>query len=292
MKNFIIAARPKTLPASVLPPLLSYIYFYSFSGSHEWFYLFLCIAGSLAIQMATNFFNDVIDFEKGADKKRVGPTRVSASGLENIERVKLWAKLMIAITLMCGIPIVLRGGIFFLILGLFSLYLTYGYTGGRISLAYHGLGELFVFIFFGLFSVLGSYYLYAEKFSYADTPELLSLAAIFGFLTMALIMVNNLRDRETDAEVNKRTLATRMSEKNYRYLSIVVVFLPYSLLLYFLEYRLIYLMLLGLPPAIQLTNVLLNRKGADLNEGLKFAGLHLIFFSLFLSVVFIYGHSV
>jgi 1,4-dihydroxy-2-naphthoate polyprenyltransferase len=292
VKNFLIAARLKTLPASVIPPLLSYIYFYSTRQHHEWLYLILCLVGSLSIQLATNFFNDVIDFEKGADKKRVGPTRVSAAGLVNIEKVKLWAKIMIVITIICGVPIIIRGGIYFLILGIFSLYLTYGYTGGRISLAYHGMGELFVFVFFGLFATVGSYYLYAETLSTADKPELYALGSIFGLLTTALIMVNNLRDREFDAEVKKRTLATRMPEKFYRYLSVSVVFLPYALLGFFLEYRFIFIMLLSLPPAIQLSNILLHYKGANLNDGLKFAGLHLLFYSLFLSFVFLNGHSV
>ncbi len=292
MKNFLIAARPKTLPASVIPPLLSYIYFYSRTHRHEWFYLILCVVGSLAIQLATNFFNDVIDFEKGADKKRVGPTRVSAAGLVDIERVKVWAKAMLMITVLCGIPIVIRGGVYFLLLGFLSLYLTYGYTGGRISLAYHGLGELFVFVFFGLFSTIGSYFLYAQTLALSDKAELYSLGSIFGFLTMALIMVNNLRDRVFDAEVNKKTLATRLPEKAYRYLSIAVVFLPYTLLGFFTEYRFFAIMILGLPPAFQLANILLNKKGADLNDGLKFAGLHLIFFSLFLSFVFMNGYTI
>lgn len=292
MKNFIIACRPKTLPASVIPPIVAYIYFYSIFQRHEWLYLSLCVVGALAIQLATNFFNDVIDFEKGADKNRVGPTRVSQAGLVNIDRVKLWAKAMIVVTALCGIPIVIRGGVPFLIMGLFSLYLTYGYTGGRVSLAYHGLGEIFVFIFFGLFSTMGSYFLYAESFSTTDMIELYALASIFGMLTMALIMVNNLRDREFDALVNKRTLATRTSEKTFRYLTVAVIYIPYLLLAAFHDYNLIWLTVLGLPPAIVLTKIVFNKKGAELNEGLKFAGLHLIFYSIFLSFAFIYGRSV
>ncbi len=292
MKNFFIAARPKTLPASVIPPLMAYIYFYSTTHRHEWFYLSLCLLGALAIQLATNFFNDVIDHERGADKKRVGPTRVSASGLENVEKVKTWAKVMIVVTILCGIPIILRGGLFYLLFGFISLFLTYGYTGGRISLAYRGLGELFVFIFFGLFSVIGSYFLYADSFIFTQMSEVYALGSIFGLLTMALIMVNNLRDRIFDAEVGKKTLATRMPDKIYRFLTIFVIYLPYGLLLGFFHYRFMWLMLLALPPALKLTGIVLKDEGSDLNEGLKFAGLHLIFYSIFLSFVFIYGNPI
>jgi 1,4-dihydroxy-2-naphthoate octaprenyltransferase len=292
MRNFLIAARPKTLPASVLPPLISYVYFYSTSHRHEWFYLSLCLIGALSIQLATNFFNDVIDHERGADKKRVGPTRVSASGLENVTRVKSWAKFMITITILCGIPIILRGGLYYLLFGFISLFLTYGYTGGRISLAYRGLGEVFVFIFFGFFSVVGSYYLYADSFIFTRMSEIYALSSIFGLLTMALIMVNNLRDRTFDAEVGKRTLATRMPDRIYRYLTIGIVYLPYILLLCFFHYRFMWLMFLSLPPALRLSSIVLTEEGANLNDGLKFAGLHLIFYSIFLTFVFIYGNPV
>lgn len=284
MKNFILAARPKTLLAGVLPPMVAYAYFLSTAKISALPYLILAVLGALFIQLATNFFNDVIDHEKGADKKRVGPTRVSASGLVKITTVKRWAVTCVVLGALCGIPLIIRGGLAFFFLGLISLYLTYGYTGGKVSLAYRGLGELFVFLFFGLFSVVGSYYLYALEVN----PGAFVLASIFGLLATTFICINNLRDRETDFEVGKMTLATKLPLHYYRLLIMATVFGPYFLLHYFKDFKLIYLVFIALIPAIRLVYITYKKKGAELNEGLKFSGIHLIIFSLLTSLTFIY----
>jgi 1,4-dihydroxy-2-naphthoate octaprenyltransferase len=284
MRNFILAARPKTLLAGVIPPLVAYAYYLSQVKGSAAIYLALAVFGALFIQMATNFFNDVIDFEKGADKKRVGPTRVSSAGLVDIKTVKRWAIMCVALGALCGIPLIIRGGWPFLVLGLISLYLTYGYTGGKVSLAYRGLGELFVFLFFGLFSVIGSYYLFALEVNLGSV----TLASAFGLLATTFICVNNLRDRETDKEVGKRTMATRLSERNYQILTLATIFVPYLLMHYFRDFKMIYLIFISLIPALKLTKIIMTKKGADLNEGLKFSGIHLIIFSLTLSFAFIY----
>jgi len=285
MKNFLLATRPKTLLAGVLPPIISYLYFFSETKTHAHLYLILCVLGALFIQLATNFFNDVIDFKKGADKERVGPTRVSAAGLVDIKTVELWAYTSAGLGALCGIPIIMRGGWPFLILGLISLYLTYGYTGGKISLAYRGLGEIFVFLFFGLFSVMGSFYLYALKINLL----IFILAIIFGLLTTTFIAVNNLRDRETDAKVGKNTLATLWSEKSYQIFTLITIFAPYALLVFFHHFKLLPIMSLSLLPAIKLGFIIMNKKGAELNEGLKFAGIHLSLFSILLGITFYYA---
>jgi 1,4-dihydroxy-2-naphthoate octaprenyltransferase len=287
MKNFILAARPKTLLAGIIPPIVTYVYFHSFTHSHAISWLILCVTGALAIQLATNFFNDIIDHKKGADAKRVGPTRVSAAGLVDLKTVELWAWSSVVAAGVIGIPIIIRGSWPFIILGLVSLYLTFGYTGGKVSLAYRGLGEIFVFLFFGLFSVLGSYYLYALKL---DTGAFY-LAAIYGLLTTTFICINNLRDRETDAEVGKKTLATRMSARNYRLFTLATIFVPYVLLFPFCEYDYLPVMVLALVPAAKLTMITLKKSGADLNEGLKFSGIHLVLYSVLLCGVFIYGNQ-
>ncbi len=285
MKNFLLATRPKTLLAGVIPPIVAYTYYFSLTKTHLLSYLFLCVFGALFIQLATNFFNDVIDFKKGADAERVGPTRVSASGLVSVDKVEQWAYLSLAGGALCGVPIILRGGWPFLLLGLISLYLTYGYTGGKISLAYRGLGELFVFLFFGLFSVMGSFYLFALKINFQS----FILASIFGLLTTTFIMVNNLRDRETDKKVGKMTLATHLSENRYRFLTLLSIFVPYLLLVFFLDYRLLPLTGISLLPGIKLSSIILSKRGHELNEGLKFSGIHLTLFSLFLGISFLYA---
>lgn len=288
MKNFILAARPKTLLAGILPPLVSYFYFHSATDTHKVAWGILCISGALFIQLATNFFNDVIDFKKGADAKRVGPTRVSAAGLVDIKTVEFWAWSCVVAAAMIGIPIIIRGGWPFIVLGVISLYLTFGYTGGKVSLAYRGLGELFVFLFFGLFSVIGSYYIYAKNID----PRSITLAAIYGLLATTFICINNLRDRETDAEVGKKTLATRMSPQSYRLFTLATIFLPYVLLYHFLNYRLLPITILGLVPAIFLSRITMKKSGAELNEGLKFSGIHIIVFSILLCGVFLSEHQV
>lgn len=284
MKNFILAARPKTLLAGVIPPMVAYAYYVSTKGPSELKYLILAVLGALFIQLATNFFNDVIDHQKGADKKRVGPTRVSAAGLVDVKTVKKWGIVCVVLGAVCGIPLIVRGGIPFLILGLCSLYLTYGYTGGKVSLAYRGLGELFVFLFFGLFSVMGSYYLFSLELSLGSFV----LASIFGLLTTTFICINNLRDRETDQEVGKRTLATKLSVPAYQALILLTILLPYALVLYFYNLKMIYWVFLALIPASKLTQITFKNKGPALNEGLKFSGIHLIVYSSLLSFAFIY----
>ena len=284
MKNFILGARLKTLLAGVIPPLVSYAYFMSFKKPSELTYLFLCVFGALFIQLATNFFNDVIDFEKGADTKRVGPTRVTASGLVDMKTVRLWAKSCVLLGALCGIPLILRGGWPFVVLGLISLYLTYGYTGGKVSLAYRGLGELFVFIFFGLFSVMGSFYLFSLELN----TGVVVLASIFGLLTTTFICVNNLRDRETDKEVGKLTLATKMSEHTYKALVDLTIFSPYLLCLYFKDTKSFFITYIALLPGIKLSKIIHTNSGGELNEGLKFSGIHLVVYSTLLSLSFIY----
>lgn len=288
MRNFILAARPKTLLAGVIPPLVTYFYFHSATDTHRVAWGILCISGALFIQLATNFFNDVIDFKKGADAKRVGPTRVSAAGLVDIKTVEYWAWSCVIAAAMIGIPIIFRGGWPFIVLGVTSLYLTFGYTGGKVSLAYRGLGELFVFLFFGLFSVIGSYYIYAK----AIDPRAITLASIYGLLATTFICINNLRDRETDFEVGKRTMATRMSADAYRRFTLVTIFLPYVLLVHFLQYRLLPITLIALVPAFLLARITMKKSGAELNEGLKFSGIHLIVFSILLCGVFLSEHQV
>lgn len=284
MKHFILAARPKTLLAGVIPPAVAFAYAFGRTGETPYFYLFLCILGALFIQVATNFFNDVIDHEKGADTKRVGPTRVSASGLVPVERVKKWAWSCVILAGLVGFPLIIRGGWPFLVLGLISLYLSYGYTGGAASLAYRGLGELFVFLFFGLFSVMGSYYLYTLQVDY----DSFLLASMFGLLATTFICVNNLRDRETDREVGKMTLATRFSEDTYKGFIIATIFIPYGLLFFFKDFKFIYLVLGGLVPAFKLVKIVIMEKRERLNLGLKFSGIHLVVFSLLVSFAFIY----
>lgn len=276
MNNFILAIRPKTLLASIIPPFVSFIYFQAHSVDRPYLIFTSCLISALCIQIATNFFNDVIDFKKGADTNRKGPTRVTASGLIRPEVTFRWAIFFVLIAMISAIPILLKGGWPFAVLGLISLYLSYGYTGGPLPLAYKGLGEIFVFLFFGLFAILGSYYLFSSQLNL----QVLILAIIYGCLTTTFICINNLRDREEDKKVGKLTLATKMSIQYYKRLTLVTIFLPYILLHFFKHEGFIYLNFLALIPAQKLARIVLFAKDEELNLGLKFSGIHLVVFSL------------
>ena len=278
MKLFLMAARPKTLPASLVPPIVTFA-FLTYEGLKGDYILLICILlCSLFIQFATNFFNDVIDYKKGADdNERLGPTRVTSSGLVQPKTVMKWAFISVFIAVIFGIPLMLKGGIPILVLGLLSLYLTYGYTGGKVSLAYRGLGELFVFLFFGLLSVVGTYYLLSEKIN----GSIFILGSVFGLLNTTLICINNLRDRDQDQRKNKLTLATRMTRNSYQLFIVTTILVPYLLMTLLLPLNLRLLFFLA-PFAFSLFLIVMvfKKKNAELNSVLAMAGGHLLLFGL------------
>lgn len=183
---------------------LAHLEGHSIHGLH----MALMLAAAICIQIATNLFNDAIDFKKGADKNRRGPTRVTQSGLISEKTVFIWACGFCALAFLSGIPLVLHGGWPLIAIGLSSLFLAYGYTGGPFPLAYRGLGDLFVILFFGLIAVAGAYYV----FTLTWTLSAFLLGLQIGFLATVLIAINNLRDSDFDAKVGKRTLAVRWGD--------------------------------------------------------------------------------
>ena len=168
------------------------------------------LAGALAIQIATNFFNDAIDFSKGADTEhRLGPRRVTASGMMSPRMVMALAVGFLMIAVACGVVLYQARGWPIIAIGLPSLFLAYGYTGGPFPLAYRGMGELFVILFFGLVAVMGTVFIQTGDWSAAAI--LLGLQT--GLLSAVLISINNLRDRSEDATTGKNTLAVRFGPK-------------------------------------------------------------------------------
>jgi 1,4-dihydroxy-2-naphthoate octaprenyltransferase len=283
MKNFILASRPKTLLASIIPPLMSFIYATKIGFDISYILPLCCVLSALCIQLATNFFNDLIDYQKGADNVRHGPLRVTSAGLVSPQKIKNWALGSLIFSVLFAIPLIQEAGFIILIPGLISLYLSYGYTGGPYPLAYKGLGEIFVFLFFGLFSVVGSFYIYTSQFSF----PVLILSFIYGLLTMTLICVNNLRDRIEDQKVNKFTLATKVTEKNYILFTLCSILIPYFLIFEFTDLLKSWPMILSFFLALKLSKIIIKEKFEKLNLGLKFGGLHLILFSLsFIFVIF------
>ena len=207
-----MAARPKTLPAAAAPVLVGTA-LAAYRDAMRPLPAVAALVGALAIQVATNLANDYFDFRRGADtEERVGPTRVTQAGLLEPEAVLRAAVLALAVASLVGIYLVVVGGWPVVAIGLASLACAVLYTGGPFPLAYHGLGDLFVFVFFGLVAVAGTYYVQALTFP----AEAWWAGVGVGALSTALLVVNNLRDLETDARVGKRTLAVRLGRGGTR----------------------------------------------------------------------------
>ncbi len=203
---WILAFRPKTLTAALIPIVVGSAL--ASQHPHGWqLWVSVCaLLSALFIQIATNLFNDAIDFKKGADNaNRLGPKRVTQSGMIESRQV-MWAGFFcLLLALGFGLPLVVRGGWPIIGIGVVSLALAYAYTGGPFPLAYRGLGDLFVFVFFGLIAVSGVVYLQVGEW----TLESFVAGAQVGLLSTVLIAINNYRDFEEDRKVGKLTLAAR-----------------------------------------------------------------------------------
>ncbi len=209
-KSCILAARPKTLPAAIVPVWVGCVLAWKLSGNFNLVLALCTVGGAITIQIATNFFNDAIDARKGADTgNRLGPTRVTASGLMDSKTVMRLATVFLVIAAGFGLLLYQARGWPIIAIGLPSLFLAYGYTGGPFPLAYRGLGELFVVLFFGWVAVAGTVFIQTGGWP----REALLLGLQVGLLSAVLISVNNLRDREEDAGTGKRTLAVRFGPK-------------------------------------------------------------------------------
>jgi 1,4-dihydroxy-2-naphthoate octaprenyltransferase len=243
---WILATRPKTLAAGVVPVLVGFSLALSIGPNVavEWWTGLGCLVGALLIQIGTNFANDAFDALTGADAPdRLGPTRAVASGLISARAMLIATAITLALALAVGLWLSVHGGWPILVLGVISLVCAVAYTGGPFPLAYHGLGDLFVFLFFGLFAVLGTAWVQVAKvvnpgleatahltFAIGRTPistsadrwilrlppEWWLIAAAVGLQATAIIAVNNQRDIATDARVGKRTLAVRLGERGAR----------------------------------------------------------------------------
>jgi 1,4-dihydroxy-2-naphthoate octaprenyltransferase len=225
MSPWILAARPRTLGAAVIPVLAGGALAFA-AGNLDPMAMVLIIACAVLIQIATNYFNDAIDHAKGADTaERLGPTRVTNSGLLAPRTVMTGGAACLALAVVLSIPLVLHGGWPIVVIGIFSLFFAYAYTGGPFPLAYLGLGEIFVVLFFGIIAVAGTFYL--------NTLELSSAAVLaglqIGLHSSVLLAVNNLRDIDSDRAANKRTLAARFGLTFARRENAALVMAPFVL---------------------------------------------------------------
>jgi len=282
-RAWLLAARPATLPAAVVPVLVGTALAVG-GGAFRAAPFVAALLASLLIQIGTNLANDLFDFQKGADTAaRLGPQRVTQSGLIPPATVRQAMILTFTAAALIGGYLVVIGGLPILIVGVLSIVSAIAYTGGPWPLGYHGLGEVFVFLFFGLVAVTGSYYLQAGTVNWLAV--LVSLPV--GLLCTAIIVVNNVRDIETDRLAGKRTLAVRIGRPATRALYATCVAVAYAvpLGLWLLGPRtaLVLLPLLTLPLAVPLVRtVWTETAGPPLNRALKGTGrLHLLFGLLF-----------
>jgi len=202
LRLWVQAARPWTLGVAVSPVLLGTVIAHS-QGGIRWMAALAALLGGVFIQIGTNLANDYFDFKKGADTEtRIGPQRVTQSGLIKPETVKMGFMVSFGLAFLLGIYLVYLGGWPIVIIGLVSLLLGVIYTGGPFPLAYHGLAELPAFLFFGPVACATTTYVQTLAWS----PEALVAGSSAGFFSMALLSINNLRDHEEDIKVGKRTL--------------------------------------------------------------------------------------
>jgi 1,4-dihydroxy-2-naphthoate octaprenyltransferase len=206
--RWVLGARPRTLPAAVVPVAVGTATAVGEGDGLIWWRAGAALVVALALQIATNYVNDYADGQRGTDSHRVGPVRLVAGGLASAGEVKRAALLAFAVAGVAGLALALAAGPELLIVGAVSMLAGWAYTGGPAPYAYRGLGEVFVFVFFGVVATAGSSYVQLERL----TALALEASVPVGLGSVALLVVNNLRDIPTDRASGKMTLAVRLGD--------------------------------------------------------------------------------
>jgi 1,4-dihydroxy-2-naphthoate polyprenyltransferase len=284
LRLWALAARPRTLPAAIAPVLVGT----ALAIVDDEFHVLAFVAaliGSVFIQIGTNLSNDYSDARRGADTEdRLGPVRVTAGGLMPPRRVLIGTYVAFAIAVLAGIYLAAITGPELLVVGIASIAAGVLYTGGPRPYGYEGLGELFVFLFFGVVAVVGSYYVQAEALPW----EAFALSVPVGLLASAILVVNNVRDADTDRRAGKRTLAVRLGRDRARALFAAMLVLSYLTVVAIpiaggLDWW-VALPLVTLPLALPLWRTVASRTdGPSLNGALADTGRLLGLFSLLLA---------
>ena len=284
LQSWILASRPRTLPAALVPVMVGSalaIYHGIFFPAYS-IVAFLC---SILIQIGTNFTNDLYDYLKGTDtEERKGPLRVLASGLISVKEMKWGIFLVFFTAFLLGLYLVYSVGLMILWIGIFSIVAGLAYTAGPFPLAYNGLGDLFVFIFFGIVGTVGTYYLHAQQFT--SLAFLISLPV--GALITNILIVNNYRDIEEDKTAGKNTLAVLLGREfsRYEYVFFILVsfFIPF-LLHFKYDFNIwIFLPYITLPIAITLVKMIYALTGTQLNKTLELSAKFSAIYGLLLSI--------
>jgi 1,4-dihydroxy-2-naphthoate octaprenyltransferase len=285
VRIWLMAARPRTLPAAVAPVLVGT----SLAGYHHVFHSLRFLAALLSavfIQVGTNLSNDYSDARRGADTEdRLGPVRVTAGGLVPPKQVLIATYVSFGLAVLFGIYLIVVAGWQLLLVGAASILAGVLYTGGPRPYGYEGLGELFVFLFFGIVAVAGSYFVQVEHLDW----EAFALAVPVGLLAAAILAVNNFRDIDTDRRAGKRTLAVRLGRKRTRDLYAAMLYGAFLLApvtwIFGPLAPSVLLPWVTLPLAVPLVRLVRNRTdGPSLNQALAKTGMLQLTFCVLFSV--------
>jgi 1,4-dihydroxy-2-naphthoate octaprenyltransferase len=277
MNKWILGARPRTLPAAIAPVVVATALV---GADFNWFRAALALKVAVWLQIGVNFANDYSDGVKGTDADRVGPTRLVASGMATASAVKFAAIVSFAIASIAGAWLALLTSPWLILIGVISIAAAWGYTGGKNPYGYKGLGELSVFLFFGVVATMGTYY--------AQTEQITLLSFIvsipMGALSCAILAINNLRDRPKDALVGKLTVAVRIGDRNARLMYVALLALAHLAAIATLIPTAL-LTVLALPMSIAISRqVLSGISGKDLIPVLGRTGKLQMVFSILLAI--------
>lgn len=285
-RAWVLASRPATLPAAAVPVLVGTAAAVSEGASFRPIVFAVTMAAALLIQIGTNFANDYSDFQRGADHDgRLGPTRVMQTGLLSHEAVRRGIVVAFGLATMLGCYLAWIGGWQILLIGLLSITFGLAYTGGPWPFGYHGLGDVFVFVFFGLVAVTGTAFLQTGSWS----AFALAVSVPIGLLVTNILVVNNLRDLPTDRAAAKNTLAVRLGDRGtraqYALFAAVAYIVPTVLAFSTPPRHWLLLPLLTAPLAVLLVSRILGGlAGRELNPMLRRTGLLLLLFGALLSI--------
>jgi 1,4-dihydroxy-2-naphthoate octaprenyltransferase len=279
-----MGARPRTLPAAVAPVVVAT----ALAGDDaSLLQALLALLVSLALQVGVNYANDYSDGIRGTDANRVGPIRITASGLATPSTVKAAAFISFGIGATAGLALAAMTSWWLILVGALAILAAWGYTGGKNPYGYLGLGELFVFIFFGVVATVGTFYVQSEQI----TLDALLASIPMGTFSCALLAVNNIRDRALDEPVGKRTLAVRLGDRNSRIFFAALIALGY-LAVAAMGNPWLALTLLSAPMAISLVrSVLGGAQGRDLIPSLAKTGKLQLQFSILFSIALVLSHA-
>ena len=284
MNKWILGARLRTLPAAIAPVAVAT----ALAGSEAALLpALLALFVALALQIGVNYANDYSDGIRGTDNDRVGPTRLTASGIASPQSVKRAAFIAFGLSAVAGLALAAMTSWWLIAVGAAAILAAWGYTGGKNPYGYLGLGELFVFIFFGLVATVGTYYVQVEEI----TLDSILISIPMGTFSCALLAINNIRDRALDAPAGKKTLAVRLGDRKARYFFATLIALGYIATFLLLNPWTL-LTLLTAPIALVIVRgVMGDAQGGALIPYLAKTGKLQLQFSILLSLALVLSHG-